>query len=154
MALNLTRTKAFLIAFLIWAAIYLPSLGAPQFKQEEAHRVLPAINMLETGDWIVPVVGGSQYFNKPPGINWIVAASFLITGQKTEFTARLPSTIFVLAFAALLIWMPGSWLNLTARLISAIIFLTSEGIMEKGRMIEIEALANEADRFAQKLIQV
>jgi 4-amino-4-deoxy-L-arabinose transferase-like glycosyltransferase len=140
MTLKLTKTKAFLIAFFVWAGIYLPYLGAPQFQREEAHRVLPAINMLETGNWIVPVVGGREYHNKPPGINWIVAASFLITGEKTELTARLPTVIFILIFVALLIWMPGPWLSLPARFISTLVFLTSVGVVEKGRMIEIEAV--------------
>ncbi|MGB7581351.1 MAG: glycosyltransferase family 39 protein [Sedimentisphaerales bacterium] len=121
MTLELTKTKAFLIALLVWAGIYLPYLGAPEFQCEEARGVLPAINMLKTG-------------------NWIVAASFLITGEKTEFTARLPTVMFILIFAALLIWMPGPWLSLPARFISTLVFLTSIGIIEWGRMIEIEAI--------------
>jgi 4-amino-4-deoxy-L-arabinose transferase-like glycosyltransferase len=140
MTLELTKTKAFLIALLVWAGIYLPYLGAPQFQCEEARGVLPAINMLKTSNWIVPVVGGREFHSKPPGINWIVAASFLITGEKSEFTARLPTVIFILIFAALLIWMPGPWLSLPARFISTLIFLTSVGIIEWGRMIEIEAI--------------
>jgi 4-amino-4-deoxy-L-arabinose transferase-like glycosyltransferase len=140
MTLELTKTKAFLIVLLVWAGIYLPYLGAPQFKCEEARGVLPAINMLKTGNWIVPVVGGREFHSKPPGINWIIAASFLITGEKSEFTARLPTVVFILIFAAFLIWMPGPWLSLPARFISTLVFLTSVGIMEWGRMIEIEAI--------------
>lgn len=140
MTLELTKTKAFLIALFVWAGIYLPYLGAPEFQCEEARGVLPAINMLKTGNWIVPVVGGREFHSKPPGINWIVAVSFLITGEKSEFTARLPTVMSILIFAALLIWMPGPWLSLPARFISTLIFLTSVGIMEWGRMIEIEAI--------------
>lgn len=134
------RWRAFLIVLLVWAGIYLPSLGRPEFKGEEGRRVLPAITMLETGNWIVPSVAGRDYYNKPPGINWLVALSFMLTGQQSELTARLPSAFFVLMFATLLIWMPPSWLTPAARLISAIVFLTNISVIEKGRLIEIEAV--------------
>ena len=52
--------------------------------------------MLETGNWLVPQVGGETYFRKPPLINWLVAASFKIFGQQNEWTARMPSVISVL----------------------------------------------------------
>ena len=37
--------------------------------------------MLETGNYLVPQVGGETYFRKPPLINWLVAASFKIFGS-------------------------------------------------------------------------
>ena len=137
---RLSRCWIFLIVILIWAGIYLPSLGGPEFKGEEGRRVLPAVTMLKTGNWVIPSVGGEDYWSKPPGINWIVAVSFMLTGQRSEFAARLPSTVFVLAFVSLLVWMPLPWPSLSGRLISAIIFLTNVSLIEKGRLIEIEAV--------------
>jgi 4-amino-4-deoxy-L-arabinose transferase-like glycosyltransferase len=67
-----------------------------------------------------------------------VAASFALTGEQSELTARLPSAIFALIFVMFLIWMPVPWLGLEARLIGAIIFLTNIAIIEKGRHIEID----------------
>ncbi len=37
--------------------------------------------MLQTGNYLVPQVGGETYFRKPPLINWLVAASFKIFGD-------------------------------------------------------------------------
>jgi 4-amino-4-deoxy-L-arabinose transferase-like glycosyltransferase len=147
----LSRGKAFLIVLLIWAAMYLPGLGKPGLKGEEGRRVLPAVEMLKTGNWILPRIGGRDYSNKPPGINWLVAASFALTGVQSELTARLPSVVFVLIFVSLLILMPASpktasrggpspWMSVKGRLISAIIFLTNIALIEKGRLIEIEAV--------------
>lgn len=138
--MKLNKTKAFLIVLLIWAGIYLPSLGVLEFKREESRGVMPAIAILETGNWVVPSIGDKYFYSKPPGINWLVAISFLATGEKTEFTARLPSVLFVLAFVMILIWMDSSWLSLRARLIAAIIFLTNVGIIESGRMIETDGV--------------
>jgi 4-amino-4-deoxy-L-arabinose transferase-like glycosyltransferase len=129
-----------LIVLLIWAGIYLPSLGVLEFKREESRGVIPAIAMLETGNWVVPSIGDKYFYSKPPGINWLVAISFLTTGEKSEFTARLPSVLFVLTFVVVLIWMDSSWLSLRARFIAAIIFLTNAGIIESGRMIETDGV--------------
>jgi len=138
--LTISRGKAFLILLVSWAVIYLPGLGRPGLKGEEGRRVLPAVEMLKTGDWVLPRIGGRDYYSKPPGINWLVAASFAITGEQTELTARLPSVVFVLVFASMLIWMPSPWMSVKARLISAMIFLTNIALIEKGRLIEIEAV--------------
>ena len=140
MNLTLTRWKVFVIVFLLWAGIYLPSLGSPEFKGEEGRRVLPAVTMLETGNWIVPSVGGEDYYNKPPGINWLVAISFWVTGAHSELAARLVSAFFVLFFVSLLFLLPCRWLSLSGRLISAIIFFSKIIMVVKGRLIEIESV--------------
>jgi 4-amino-4-deoxy-L-arabinose transferase-like glycosyltransferase len=134
------RMTVFLVVFFTWVAIYLPALGARELRGEEGRRVLPAVSMLKTGDWLVPQIGGEAYYRKPPLINWLVASSFLLTGEQTEHAARLPSVLFLLAFAAAIVWLGGPWLRLEARLIAAVIFLTSVAVIEKGRQIEIEAV--------------
>jgi 4-amino-4-deoxy-L-arabinose transferase-like glycosyltransferase len=134
------RPEAFLIVFLAWVVIYLPALGVPELHGEEGRRILPAVTMLQTGDWLVPRVAGVQYYQKPPMINWLVAASFLITGRQDDWSARLPSVLAILAFVTVLLWLPGDWPGTKTRLIAAVIFLTSFGVIKKGRRIEIEAV--------------
>jgi 4-amino-4-deoxy-L-arabinose transferase-like glycosyltransferase len=64
------------LVLLVWAAIYLPGLGSLEIRGEEGRRILPAVTMLQTGNYLVPRVGSEPYFRKPPLVNWIVAASF------------------------------------------------------------------------------
>ena len=66
---------------MVWAAIYLPALGSLEIKGEEGRRILPAVGMLESGNYMVPRVGSDPYLRKPPLINWLVAASFKIFGH-------------------------------------------------------------------------
>src|ERR1700756_1150842 len=87
----MSRPISFAVVLLCWAAIYLPGLGSLEIKGEEGRRILPAVTMLETGNYLVPQVGSEPYFRKPPLINWLVAASFELTGIRNEWTARLPS---------------------------------------------------------------
>src|SRR5437762_11063044 len=135
-----SRLGAFAIVLLAWALIYLPALGSLAIKGEEGRRILPAIRMLETGDYIVPQVGSNPYFRKPPLVNWLVAASFKITGVRNEWTARLPSALCVLAVALAFITVARRSLGPNGSLIAGLIWLANFGTIEKGRLIEIEAL--------------
>ncbi len=129
-----------LVVLVVWAAIYLPGLGALEIKGEEGRRILPAVAMLESGNYLVPQVGSEPYFRKPPLINWLVAASFKLTGAKNEWTARLPSVLCVLAVALAFVTIARRALGAHGSLIAALIWMTNFGMIEKGRLIELEAL--------------
>jgi len=134
------RFRAVAVVLLVWAVIYLPALGSLAIKGEEGRRILPAIRMLETGNYIVPQVGSYPYYRKPPLVNWLVAASFQIFGVRNEWTARLPSALCVLAVAIAFVTVARASLGPRASIIAALIWMTNIGMIEKGRLIEIEAL--------------
>jgi len=131
---------AVLAATVLCAALYLPYLGAIELRGEEPRRILPARTMLSTGDWIVPKIGGSIYRKKPPFLNWSIAASFLVTGGHTDWSARLPSVFWIGAFgitAALAMRRRlGDWGGLSVGLF----FMSTLAMMDKGRMAEMEAM--------------
>jgi 4-amino-4-deoxy-L-arabinose transferase-like glycosyltransferase len=135
-----SRLGAVLVVLLVWVVIYLPALGSIAIKGEEGRRILPAIGMLKSGNYIVPEVGGNPYFRKPPLVNWLVAASFRIFGVRNEWTARLPSAVAVLAVAIAFVTVARASLGPRGSIIAALIWMTNIGMIEKGRLIEIEAL--------------
>src|SRR5258705_6216918 len=135
-----SRLGALAIVLLAWALIYLPSLGSIAIKGEEGRRILPAIRMLETGNYIVPQVGSNPYYRKPPLVNWLVATSFRFFCVRNEWTARLPSALSVLAVAIAFVTVARASLCARGSIIAGMILLTNIGILEKGRLIEIEAL--------------
>ena len=134
------RTAYLLLVILVWAALYFPALGSLAIKGEEGRRILPGITMLQTGNYLVPQVGGETYFRKPPLVNWLVAASFKITGVQNEWTARLPSVVCVLLVALAFATVARPSLGDRGSTIAALMWLINAGIIEKGRLIEIEAL--------------
>ena len=136
----MSRAANLLLVVMCWAAIYLPALGSLEIKGEEGRRILPAVTMLETGNYLVPQVGSEPYYRKPPLVNWLVAASFKLTGHRNEWTARLPSVLCVLAVALAFITVARASLGASGSLIAALIWMTNFGMIEKGRLIEIEAL--------------
>lgn len=135
-----SRAGNLLIVILVWAALYLPALGSLAIKGEEGRRILPGLTMLQTGNYLVPQVGGETYFRKPPLINWLVAASFKIFGRQNEWTARAPSVLCVLLVAVAFVTVARKSLGPLGSLIGALMWLINAGIIEKGRLVEIEAL--------------
>ncbi len=136
----MNRTAALAAIFLIWAAIFLPGLGSPELKGEEGRRILPALAMLDTGNWLVPYLNGEPYLRKPPMINWLIAASVEVTGERSERAARLPSVLAVLALGLTLVWTGSRWLPPGGGFTAAVFTLTSVAFLEKGRLAEIEAI--------------
>jgi 4-amino-4-deoxy-L-arabinose transferase-like glycosyltransferase len=135
-----SHLRGVFVVLLVWAVIYLPALGSIAIKGEEGRRILPAIGMLNTGNYVVPEVGGNPYFRKPPLVNWLVAASFRIFGVRNEWTARLPSAVAVLAVAIAFVTVAHASLGARGSIVAALVWMTNIGMIEKGRLIEIEAL--------------
>ena len=136
----LRMRRSFLLVTVVWAAIFLPRLGSLELKSEEGRRVLPAVTMLQTGNYIVPQVGSEPYLRKPPLVNWLVAASFKIFNVHNEWAARLPSALCVFAVALAFLALARGTLGPNGSLAAAMMWLTNFGLLEKGRLIEIEAL--------------
>jgi 4-amino-4-deoxy-L-arabinose transferase-like glycosyltransferase len=129
-----------LIVLAVWAAIYLPSLGLFEIRGEEGRRILPGMAMLESGHFLVPQVGGEAYFRKPPLINWMVAASLKTFGVRNEWTVRAPSVACLIVVALLFVTVARRTLGPAGSLVAALVWLTNVAILQKGRLIEIEAL--------------
>ncbi|MBP7866967.1 MAG: glycosyltransferase family 39 protein [Acidobacteria bacterium] len=57
--------------------------------------------MADRGDWVVPVLKGYPWMEKPPLLYWGIMASNALFGR-TEFAARFPSALLALLFTAFL----------------------------------------------------
>jgi len=130
----------YLIVAVCWAAIFLPGLSQLELRGEEPRRVLPGLEMIRSGDWITPQVAGEEYHRKPPLVNWLAAASFLALGEVSEFAARLPAVLSVLALVLVLVGVATRFYGMSGGLFAAVVLLTNIGLLEKGRLIEIEPL--------------
>ncbi len=91
------RVLLFLAGLLIVPALVI-NLGSQAFIDDEGIRSLVAFEMLQSGDYIHTTINGEPYFKKPPLYNWILASGFSLTGTINEWTARLPTVLFLLLF--------------------------------------------------------
>ncbi|MGV3533268.1 MAG: ArnT family glycosyltransferase [Chthoniobacteraceae bacterium] len=136
----MTRLHALLLVLAFWAAIFLPGLGSTEIKGEEGRRIMPGIDMLETGEWIVPSIGGQPYLRKPPLVNWMIAGAVATFDSRSEWVVRLPSVLMVLALGLVIAGVCSRWLGPETALAAAIFSIANVSLIEKGRLAEIEAI--------------
>lgn len=117
----------------------LPHLTEVDFHREEGRRVLPAREMLTSGNWVLPTLFGEPYLNKPPGIFWLQAAAQALFGGVSTLAARLVSVLAALA-TLLALWATGRRLfSARAGALAALTFLLAPEVLSKARLAEIEA---------------
>jgi 4-amino-4-deoxy-L-arabinose transferase-like glycosyltransferase len=83
-----------------WIVVFW-KLGAPALMDpDEAHYAQLTREMLRAGNWMIPLLDGLPYIDKPVLFHWLQGLAIAILGE-TETAMRLPS-----AFAAIaLFWM-------------------------------------------------
>ena len=91
-----------LLAAILFLPAYLINLGMVQLIRDEAIRALVSFEMIHSGDYITPTIGGIPYLKKPPLFNWILALFFGATGSYSEVVMRLPVILSIIGFAAVL----------------------------------------------------
>lgn len=133
-------SHALVLMLVVWAMTYLSFLGERELRGEEARRIIPAQEMIQNDQWIVPTLAGEHYGNKPPLINWVIAGSFLATGSQSEWAARLPSVLSLLALAIAIFFTFRKRLGVKKAVSVSLILLTAGSMIEKFRMAEIEGI--------------
>lgn len=68
--------------------------------RDEGSNAEAAREMVESGDWVTPTLNGEPRFAKPVLIYWLISSAYRVLGV-SEFTARLPSALFLLALILL-----------------------------------------------------
>lgn len=102
-----------LVALLvICATVYVPGLfSLPPVDRDESRFAQASRQMVESGNWAVPMVQDRPRLNKPPLIYWLQSASVLIFGDKGRVNGgiwvyRVPSVLCATG-AVLLTWRLG-----------------------------------------------
>ena len=99
----------FAIAFLALLFVDLP--GSKLFDPDETRYAEIPREMVQAGDWRTITLNGMPYFEKPPLLYWLNAASMHIFGE-TTWAARLPTRLAAAGTVALLIINVGPWAGL------------------------------------------
>jgi 4-amino-4-deoxy-L-arabinose transferase-like glycosyltransferase len=95
-----SNTLWVILACLLLLPALLINLGLMTFIDDEAIRALVALEMKWSGNFITPTLHGEYYYNKPPLFNWILLVFFELSGRVDEFTARIPTVLALLGYAA------------------------------------------------------
>ena len=94
------------------------------WEPDEGRYVAVAMNMLSSGDYLIPRLDADhEHFAKPPLTYWAIATSLATFGH-TEFAARLPSAV-AFTMVGFLVAMLAATLRLRRPLLAALIWSTT-----------------------------
>ncbi len=128
-----------LLAVVLWIPFFHDLGGLPLMDPDEGRYAEIPREMLERGDLITPTLNYVKYFEKPPLLYWINAASLKIFGLN-EFGARFPSALCGLLTVLATYVIARKLYDRRAALISALILGTSAGFVLQSRIILTDML--------------
>lgn len=106
--------------------LFFVKLGAAGLVDpDEPYYAVPALEMLKSGTWSVPIFRGQPWFDKPVLFYWMILAAYKAFGV-SEWAARLGSALAGLAGAiAVATLSPSGWRRGGAHILAAIVLATS-----------------------------
>ena len=130
------RIILFILILLPVAVCY--NAGLLELRLEEPRRAVVALEMMLRNSYIVPEINGQLYYTKPPLFNWMIAISFWIAGNTSEWAARVPGILSYFATGLVLYWFAKKNFTKEKALLAAFFFLTASDLLLFGTMISAE----------------
>ena len=81
---------------IVWIVVFWRLGYSSLMDPDEAHYAELTREMLRAGNWLVPLLDGHPYIDKPILFHWLQGAAMTLLGP-TEFAVRLPSALAALA---------------------------------------------------------
>jgi 4-amino-4-deoxy-L-arabinose transferase-like glycosyltransferase len=129
------------VAWLVGLVLLLVATGLglrDPWPADEPRFALIARDMVATGNWLVPTIGGDLYGDKPPLYFWLIAAIYWLTGS-LRFAFLLPSLLATLG-SVLLVYDLGRRLSgRAAGFAGALALLFTIQFFWQGRQAQIDA---------------
>ncbi len=131
---------ALLVALVL--AVYFLRLDDLTIRGEESRRATVGMEMIATGDWIVPRQQGNPYFMsaRPPLQSWSMAVLSLLRGKVDAVAVRLPSAVSILLITLLVYGYSSTFLSPVGALAAGAAYSTMGQVMELGRLGETDAM--------------
>lgn len=129
------------IVILACILLFWVGIGSSGFSQSEGFRVLPAYEMLDAGDWVVPRLFGQAYLRKPPGVPWAIACFSEMLGR-TEFAARATCAYAMTLSCLATLLASWRWFGPRFSLLAALAHALTPLFWYSARSAEIEAINN------------
>lgn len=108
-------------AAIAWIVVFWRLGEAGLLDPDEAHYAELTREMLHAGSWLVPLLDGQPFIDKPVFFHWLQGASFLLLGE-TEFAARLPAAVAGLGLMAMTRWIGRALFSAEVGTLGAVMF--------------------------------
>ena len=120
-------------------AVHGTRLTTLPLRGEETRRATVAVEILATGDWVVPRQQGRIYLSRPPAGSWPMAALGLLRGGVDDFAVRGPTVAAVVLTTLLIYWYAIRLLPGCGAFCAAAGFAGMFQVLRFGRLAETEA---------------
>jgi 4-amino-4-deoxy-L-arabinose transferase-like glycosyltransferase len=143
-SLNLNHKKLSALLFLLLLGcsyfFFFHNVGSYSLKEPDEGRYaeIPR-EMVESGDLIVPHLNYTRYFEKPPLLYWVTAASYRVFGV-SEWSFRLPNALVALACVVVLYLAARRWFTVRTALLAAFVLMSSFGFWVMARGVTTDML--------------
>lgn len=141
MKMRLTSKEIIRLLLLLALASYVVflRLGDPDIvTSSEGQRATAPIEMIHSGDYIIPTINYEPYLLKPPLIYWMVAMSYKITGVINPWTARLPTALSGIVLVIVFYLIATQFFGRELSLVASLMLLVSPYVLVKMRQCEID----------------
>ncbi|HEY1376077.1 MAG TPA: glycosyltransferase family 39 protein [Gemmataceae bacterium] len=105
-------------------------------RGEESRWATVAMEMIRTGDWVVPRQQGEPFLSRPPLGNWLIAVTTLLRGRCDALAVRLPSVTAVLLTTVLLYAYGRTIMGRTGAFAAGLAFASMGEVLQMGRVAE------------------
>jgi 4-amino-4-deoxy-L-arabinose transferase-like glycosyltransferase len=135
-----SRLSSVVLVLLVIAYMLPGLIGHDPWKPDEPYTFGAVLHMVRTGEWVVPVVGGQPFVEKPPLYYWMswATARGASAWLPLHDAARLASLVFVLvsvvavAAASWLCWGEG------AAGLAALLFFATLGLESHAQRMQVD----------------
>lgn len=125
------------ILLVVTVLAQLPTWFAPEWQGTEGRRVQIALEMVRSGDWLVPTLGGEPTWAKPPLHYWLLGAAAKMFGTDS-FVLRLPAVLFLFFAALLAMELLRPWFGNRAGWLAALGMVLSPVVLHEWPSAEID----------------
>jgi 4-amino-4-deoxy-L-arabinose transferase-like glycosyltransferase len=130
------------VALIFFAALlFLPGLGARDFwapGEPIFGEIIRA--MYERNDWIVPILNGQLYADKPVLYFWIALVASKVAGGVSEWTVRLPAALGGLGLVLVTYQFGKTFYDGQTGFISGLVLATSSRVLWESRFVRLDTL--------------
>lgn len=117
-------------------SLLLIGLGGLVLTYHEVNYSEPAQEMLRSGQWLMTTFLGQPFVEKPPLINWSIAAAIAVFHSHDGWVVRLPSVLSAVISALIIAAIAARWFGNRIGLYSGLIQLSSVYVQAQGRRAE------------------
>jgi hypothetical protein len=114
------------LLLLLCGVLYFPYLdSAPFFTKGEPREALAVQDIVQRGEWLVPLKRATDVPSKPPLFHWAAAATYRVTGHLDEATVRFPSALFATLGVLLLYFVAARLFSSETALLVGVVLATT-----------------------------